>query len=79
MGGVAVMVAGLAFAAWLVFGPVHYWEGGARLDRMAMGLAAMGAISGGAWLIFWEPESDRAAEEASEEASEETTGEKLSV
>ncbi|MFG2831861.1 hypothetical protein ACGFWI_31085 [Streptomyces sp. NPDC048434] len=60
MAGIAVMAAGIACAAWLVFGAPHGWEGDVRLVRMAMGLGATGVISGGARLIFWKPESERA-------------------
>ncbi|MEV0371354.1 hypothetical protein AB0I10_16245 [Streptomyces sp. NPDC050636] len=63
LGGVAVMAAGIAFAAWLVFGPVHDWEGDMRLVKMALGLTATGVISGGAWLIFWDPRAEDATEE----------------
>ncbi|MFJ3954632.1 hypothetical protein SLV14_004322 [Streptomyces sp. Je 1-4] len=64
--GVVMMVAGIALASWLVFGPWHYWEGDMRLVRMAMGLAATGVITGGARLIFWQPEGrpSEAAREA---------------
>ncbi|QEV53365.1 hypothetical protein CP981_18355 [Streptomyces platensis] len=51
-----MMVAGIALAAWLVFGAPHDWEGNVRLVKMAMGLAATGMITGGARLIFWQPE-----------------------
>ncbi|MEJ8649047.1 hypothetical protein WKI65_13365 [Streptomyces sp. MS1.AVA.3] len=60
MAGVAVMAAGIAFAAWLVFGAPHDWDGDVRLVRMALGLAATGMISGGARLIFWQPKSESA-------------------
>ncbi|MET7802606.1 hypothetical protein [Streptomyces decoyicus] len=59
MAGVAVMAAGIAFAAWLVFGPPHDWDGDVRLVRMALGFAATGVISGGARLIFWQPKAER--------------------
>ncbi|MEU9120615.1 hypothetical protein AB0C96_12270 [Streptomyces sp. NPDC048506] len=57
--GAALMVAGIAFAAWLVFGAPHDWEGDVRLLRMGMGLGATAAISGGARLIFWRPQGER--------------------
>ncbi|MCL7492912.1 hypothetical protein M8I34_16000 [Streptomyces sp. MCA2] len=56
--GVVLMVAGIACAAWLVFGAPHDWDGDVRLVRMALGLAATGVISGGARLIFWQPKSE---------------------
>ncbi|WP_406210878.1 hypothetical protein [Streptomyces decoyicus] len=58
--GVVLMVAGIACAAWLVFGAPHDWDGDVRLVRMALGLAATGVISGGARLIFWQPKSESA-------------------
>ncbi|MCX4639148.1 hypothetical protein OG775_29220 [Streptomyces platensis] len=54
--GIVMMVAGIALGAWLVFGAPHDWEGNVRLVKMAMGLAATGTITGGARLIFWQPE-----------------------
>ncbi|MGX1848735.1 hypothetical protein [Streptomyces sp. NPDC055299] len=59
LAGGAVMAAGIAFAAWLVFGAPHDWEGEVRLLRMALGLGATAVISGGARLIFWEPSGER--------------------
>ncbi|MFE0377557.1 hypothetical protein ACFW1M_18675 [Streptomyces inhibens] len=59
MAGVATMAAGIAFAAWLVFGAPHDWDGDVRLLRAALGLGATAVISGGARLIFWQPESER--------------------
>ncbi|MFF3745953.1 hypothetical protein [Streptomyces kronopolitis] len=53
------MAAGIALACRLVFGASQEWEGGVRLLRMALGLAATAAISGGARLIFWEPSDGR--------------------
>lgn len=60
MAGAALMVAGIAFAAWLVFGAPGDWEGDVRLLRAALGLGATAVISGGARLIFWLPESEHA-------------------
>ena len=57
--GGALMAAGIAFAAWLVFGAPHDWEGNVRLLRMALGLGATAVISGGARLIFWQPQRER--------------------
>ncbi|MEV5484157.1 MULTISPECIES: hypothetical protein [Streptomyces] len=57
--GAALMAAGIAFAAWLVFGAPHDWDGNVRLLRMALGLGATAVISGGARLIFWHPQSER--------------------
>ncbi|MFI6770543.1 hypothetical protein [Streptomyces sp. NPDC050355] len=68
--GGLLMVAGIALGAWLVFGAPHDWEGtGERLLKLAMGLGSTGAITGGARLIFWQPESEpaRSAEEAAAE------------
>ncbi|MEU5213556.1 hypothetical protein [Streptomyces sp. NPDC020742] len=60
--GIAVMAGGIALAIWLVFGAPHDWEGDMRMVRKALGLAAMGAISGGARLFFWEPKGESAGE-----------------
>ncbi|MGA4947745.1 hypothetical protein NCG97_20255 [Streptomyces lydicamycinicus] len=60
--GIVMMVAGIALGAWLVFGAPHDWEGNVRLVKMAMGLAATGMITGGARLIFWQPEDEPAGE-----------------
>ncbi|MGW3013027.1 hypothetical protein ACWC9R_30000 [Streptomyces sp. NPDC001219] len=57
--GVVMMVAGIALAAWLVFGAPHDWEGDVRLVKMAMGFAATGAITWGAGLVFWQPKHER--------------------
>jgi len=57
--GGALMAAGIAFAAWLVFGAPHDWEGDVRLLRMARGVGSTAVISGGARLIFWQPQSER--------------------
>ncbi|MGW1378569.1 hypothetical protein ACWD6P_30500 [Streptomyces sp. NPDC002446] len=67
--GVLLMLAGIAVGVWLVFGAPHDWEGNARLLKMAMGLGSTGAITGGARLIFWQPEGElaRSAEGAAAE------------
>ncbi|TJZ42329.1 hypothetical protein FCH28_35445 [Streptomyces piniterrae] len=55
------MAAGIACAAWLAFGPPQDWEGPMRYVRFALGLASTGAITGGARLIFWDPQGDGGA------------------
>ncbi|MFF8790020.1 hypothetical protein [Streptomyces sp. NPDC015125] len=58
--GIAMMAAGFALASWLVFGaPQSGQDDGWRLVRMALGMTAMGTISGGARLIFWGPKGER--------------------
>ncbi|MFG2532686.1 hypothetical protein [Streptomyces sp. NPDC048516] len=58
--GIAVMAAGFGIAAWLVFGaPPAGEDGWWRLVRMAVGSTATGAVSGGAWLFFSQPKSER--------------------
>ncbi|AOR37357.1 hypothetical protein BFF78_27420 [Streptomyces fodineus] len=53
MSGLAVMIAGLALGAWVVFGAPHDWHGAKVLGRLALGgLGAVGMISGSAGLIF---------------------------
>ncbi|MEW2438266.1 hypothetical protein AB0952_29650 [Streptomyces caniferus] len=57
--GIAVMAAGFGIAAWLVFGaPPAEEDGWWRLVRMAVGLTAMGVVSGGARLFFGQPKSE---------------------
>jgi hypothetical protein len=50
--GAVVVLAGIAFAAWLVFGSPYEWEGDLRLVRIALGLVSLGTIGGGARLMF---------------------------
>ncbi|UQA94543.1 hypothetical protein [Streptomyces halobius] len=58
LGGGVVMAAGIGLGVWLVFGPAHDWEGNMRLVKLVLGLAATGAITGGARLIFWDPKGE---------------------
>ncbi|MEV6653762.1 hypothetical protein [Streptomyces sp. NPDC051219] len=57
----AVLLAGAALGFWIVFGSPHQWEGGLRLLRLALGMTALGLISGSAWLMF--PDGPRDDEE----------------
>ncbi|MEU4931898.1 hypothetical protein AB0G54_36250 [Streptomyces yokosukanensis] len=52
VGGLAVMIAGIALGAWVVFGAPHDWHGAKALGRAAVGLGAVAMISGSAGLIF---------------------------
>ncbi|MCL6734251.1 hypothetical protein [Streptomyces neyagawaensis] len=51
-GGIVGVVGGIGLAAWLVFGAPHDWDGGMRLLRHGLALVSLGAINGGAWLMF---------------------------
>jgi hypothetical protein len=51
-GGIVGVVGGMALAAWLVFGAPHDGGGGMRLVRHGLALVSLGAINGGAWLMF---------------------------
>lgn len=46
------MMAGIALAAWVAFRAPHSWHGAKVLGRVALGLGALGMISGGPKLIF---------------------------
>ncbi|MGW1809089.1 hypothetical protein [Streptomyces sp. NPDC002078] len=51
--GLAVMIAGIALGAWVVFGAPHDWHGAKVLGRLALGgLGAVGMVGGSAGLIF---------------------------
>ncbi|MEU6590742.1 hypothetical protein ABZ923_16225 [Streptomyces sp. NPDC046881] len=50
--GLAVLAAGIAVGAWVVFGAPHDWHGAKALGRLALGLASLGLISGSPGLIF---------------------------
>lgn len=50
--GLAVLIAGIALGAWVVFGSPHYWEGTAVLGRVALGLGSLMMISSSPRLIF---------------------------
>lgn len=57
--GVAAVLVGIAVASWVVFGAPHDWEGGMRWLRYGLALGSLGAISGGARLMF--PDTQKAA------------------
>ncbi|MEU9487783.1 hypothetical protein ACFTZK_07190 [Streptomyces decoyicus] len=59
MAGVILMVAGIACDVWLGFGAPNDWDGAGRVLRFGLGLAATGAITWGAGLIFWQPKAER--------------------
>lgn len=52
MTGVATILAAVSLAFWLVFGAPRDWDGGMRFLRLALGLGCLGAIRGGAKLVF---------------------------
>ncbi|OLZ65773.1 hypothetical protein AV521_30695 [Streptomyces sp. IMTB 2501] len=56
----AVLIAGIALGAWVVFGAPHDWHGGKALGRVALGLGCAGMISGSARLIFFDTSQDEA-------------------
>jgi len=62
--GVAVVMAGMALAFWLVLGPSSDWEGTARMMRFAVLLSCFLAIGGGTRLIFPDKSEGEAAENA---------------
>ncbi|MEI5524000.1 hypothetical protein WB401_18520 [Streptomyces brasiliscabiei] len=56
--GVATILAGIVFAGWLVFGAPRDWDGGMRFLRLALGLGSLGAIKGGAELVYPDTRDD---------------------
>lgn len=50
--GVAVVLAGIALALWMAFGPPRTWTEPMRWWRLPLGLGVLGLISGGARLMF---------------------------
>ncbi|MFF3766195.1 hypothetical protein ACFYYR_19225 [Streptomyces sp. NPDC001922] len=62
IGGVVMVLAGVAVASWLVFGPPHDWEGTMRWVRWALGAMSLGIIRGGVHLIFPEKTKGHAPE-----------------
>jgi hypothetical protein len=52
LGGLAMMIAGIALGIWVVFGAPHDWHGAGALGRMALGLGSLALISGAPSLIF---------------------------
>ncbi|WP_406011161.1 hypothetical protein OG440_37265 [Streptomyces sp. NBC_00637] len=62
--GVAVVMAGMALAFWLVLGPSSDWEGAARFVHFALLLSCFLVIGGGVRLVFPEKSEDEAAETA---------------
>ncbi|WP_436770027.1 hypothetical protein [Streptomyces sp. URMC 123] len=64
--GVVVVAGGIALCSWLVFGQPHSWASGMWPVKLGIGLAGMGIIRGGVWLMF----PDRGAERADAEHSD---------
>jgi hypothetical protein len=56
--GPAVLIAGGALGAWVVFGAPHDWHGAKALGRLALGLGSLGLISNSPKLIFPEGGQD---------------------
>lgn len=52
LAGVAVVIAGIALAIWLVLGPPNEWEGFVRVVRFAVLLSCFVVIAGGVRLIY---------------------------
>jgi hypothetical protein len=53
IGGLAVLVAGIALGAWVVFGAPRDWHGASVLGRLVLaGMGAAGMIGGSAGLVF---------------------------
>lgn len=64
MTGVATILAAIALAFWLIFGAPRDWDGGMRFLRPALGLGCLGAIRGGAGLVFPDTGDDAGPSEA---------------
>ncbi|GAA4556298.1 hypothetical protein GCM10023097_60900 [Streptomyces collinus] len=62
--GVAVSIAGMGLAFWLVLGPSADWEGGARFARFALLLSCFLVIGGGVRLIYPDKSKDEPTEVA---------------
>ncbi|WP_327728169.1 hypothetical protein OG250_16455 [Streptomyces sp. NBC_00487] len=56
--GVAAVLAGIALGLWVAFGAPRDWHGGMRFLRYALVLGCLGAISGGAKLVFPDTSGD---------------------
>lgn len=50
--GLAALIAGIALAAWIAFGPPQTWHGTPALGRPALGLVSLAMISISPRLIF---------------------------
>ncbi|MGK5534092.1 hypothetical protein [Streptomyces sp. URMC 129] len=50
--GILVVLAGIGFAAWLVFAAPDDWDGAMDVVRIALGSAALGIVGLGARLVF---------------------------
>ncbi|MGX5182333.1 hypothetical protein ACWKT5_05795 [Streptomyces avermitilis] len=62
LAGVVVVIAGMALAIWLVFGPSSEWEGAVRFVRFAVLLSCFAVIGGGVRLIYPDKPKDEPAE-----------------
>ena len=60
--GVGVLIAGVALAFWLVFGPAAEWEGAARFVRFAILLSCFLVIGGSVRLIYPDKPQDEPSE-----------------
>ncbi|MEV6803321.1 hypothetical protein ACH4NF_22525 [Streptomyces sp. NPDC017248] len=50
--GLALMIAGIALGAWVVFGAPHHWHGTKALGRATLALSSLALVSGSPRLIF---------------------------
>lgn len=62
--GVAIVLAGMALAFWLVLGPPSDWEGVARFVRFAVLLSCFLVIGGAVQLIYPDKPKDEPCEAA---------------